>query len=103
VRVAELARIIANRVGVDAGQATRAAALSKCDLLTRMVGEFPELQGVMGRYYAMHHGETAEVAEALDSFYQPRLAAMRSRPARLARCWRWPSGSIRWPAFSPSA
>jgi len=73
VRVAELARIIANRVGVDAGQATRAAALSKCDLLTRMVGEFPELQGVMGRYYAAHDGETAEVAEALDSFYQPRF------------------------------
>jgi glycyl-tRNA synthetase beta chain len=73
VRVAELARIIANRVGADAGQATRAASLSKCDLLTRMVGEFPELQGVMGRYYASHHGETAEVAEALDSYYQPRF------------------------------
>ena len=73
VRVAELARIIANRVGVDAAQATRAAALSKCDLLTRMVGEFPELQGVMGRYYASHHGETAEVAAALDSYYQPRF------------------------------
>ncbi|WNL46138.1 glycine--tRNA ligase subunit beta [Dyella sp. BiH032] len=74
VRVAELARIIANRVGVDAGQATRAAALSKCDLLTRMVGEFPELQGVMGRYYARHHGEAPEVADALDSYYQPRFA-----------------------------
>ncbi|MFC4763409.1 glycine--tRNA ligase subunit beta [Dyella koreensis] len=74
VRVAELARIIANRVGVDAGEATRAAALSKCDLLTRMVGEFPELQGVMGRYYASRHGEAAEVAAALDSYYQPRFA-----------------------------
>jgi glycyl-tRNA synthetase beta chain len=73
VRVAELARIVANRVGVDAALATRAAALSKCDLLTRMVGEFPELQGVMGRYYAAHDGETADVAEALDSFYQPRF------------------------------
>jgi glycyl-tRNA synthetase beta chain len=73
VRVAELARVIANRVGVDAGAATRAASLSKCDLLTRMVGEFPELQGVMGRYYASHHGESAEVAEALDSYYQPRF------------------------------
>jgi len=72
VRVAELARVIANRVGVDAGAATRAASLSKCDLLTRMVGEFPELQGVMGRYYASHHGESAEVAEALDGYYQPR-------------------------------
>jgi glycyl-tRNA synthetase beta chain len=74
VRVAELARIIANRVGVDAALATRAAALSKCDLLTRMVGEFPELQGVMGRYYAGHDGETAQVAEALDSYYRPRFA-----------------------------
>ncbi|MFC5527535.1 glycine--tRNA ligase subunit beta [Rhodanobacter ginsengisoli] len=73
VRVAELARIIANRVGVDAALATRAAALAKCDLLTRMVGEFPELQGVMGRYYARHDGESAEVAEALDSYYQPRF------------------------------
>jgi glycyl-tRNA synthetase beta chain len=74
VRVAELARIVAGRVGVDAGAATRAAALSKCDLLTRMVGEFPELQGVMGRYYAAHHGEAQDVADALDSYYQPRFA-----------------------------
>jgi glycyl-tRNA synthetase beta chain len=74
VRVAELARVIANRVGVDAGQATRAASLAKCDLLTRMVGEFPELQGVMGRYYAQHENEPAEVAQALDSVYQPRFA-----------------------------
>jgi len=73
VRVAELARIIANRLGVDAASATRAASLSKCDLLTRMVGEFPELQGTMGRYYAGHDGESADVAEALDSYYQPRF------------------------------
>jgi len=73
VRVAELARVIANRVGVDAGQATHAAALAKCDLLTRMVGEFPELQGVMGRYYATRQGIVSEVADALDSFYQPRF------------------------------
>ena len=73
VRVAELARVIANRVDVDAGQATHAAALSKCDLLTRMVGEFPELQGVMGRYYASRQGIDANVSDALDSFYQPRF------------------------------
>ena len=73
VRVAELARIVANRVGADAGLATRAASLSKCDLLTRMVGEFPELQGVMGRYYANRHGEPSQVADALDSYYQPRF------------------------------
>src|SRR5690606_2322318 len=74
VRVAELSRVIANRVGVDAGLATRAAALSRCDLMTRMVGEFPELQGVMGRYYASANGEHAEVAQALDEFYAPRYA-----------------------------
>ncbi len=76
VRVAELARVTANRVGVDAGLATRAAALSKCDLMSRMVGEFPELQGVMGRYYASQGGkpESAEVAAALDEFYRPRHA-----------------------------
>lgn len=79
VRVAELARVIANRlrdagVDVDAALATRAASLSKCDLLTRMVGEFPELQGVMGRYYSSAHGENAEVARALDEFYAPRFA-----------------------------
>ena len=74
VRVAELSRVIANRVGADAGLATRAAALSKCDLMTRMVGEFPELQGVMGRYYAQTSGENAEVANALEEFYAPRFA-----------------------------
>jgi glycyl-tRNA synthetase beta chain len=73
LRVAELARVIANRVGVDAAEATRAASLAKCDLLTRMVGEFPELQGVMGCYYARHDGEPEAVAVALDSHYQPRF------------------------------
>jgi len=75
VRVAELARVIANRTGADAALATRAAALGKCDLMTRMVGEFPELQGVMGRYYATANGEDAQVALALDEFYAPRFAS----------------------------
>lgn len=75
LRVAELARVIANRCGVDAALATRAASLCKCDLLTRMVGEFPELQGVMGRYYAQASDENVEVADALDEFYRPRFAA----------------------------
>jgi glycyl-tRNA synthetase beta chain len=66
--------VIANRVGVDAGLATRAAALSKCDLMTRMVGEFPELQGIMGRYYAQASGENPDVAAALDELYAPRFA-----------------------------
>lgn len=75
VRIAELARVIANRVGVDASAATRAAALAKCDLVTRMVGDFPELQGVMGRIYASQGDkpEAPEVAAALDEFYQPRF------------------------------
>jgi glycyl-tRNA synthetase beta chain len=85
VRVAELARIVANRVGADAAQATRAASLSKCDLLTRMVGEFPELQGTMGRYYATHHGETAEIAEALGTYYQPRFAGDAIAPGKLGQ------------------
>jgi glycyl-tRNA synthetase beta chain len=85
VRVAELARVIANRVGVDAALATRAAALSRCDLMTRMVGEFPELQGVMGRYYATANGEHAEVAQALDEFYAPRFAGDGIAQGRLAQ------------------
>lgn len=85
VRVAELARVIANRVGVDAALATRAAALAKCDLMTRMVGEFPELQGVMGRYYATANGEPADVADALDAFYQPRYAGDGVAAGRVGR------------------
>ena len=74
LRVIDLSRVIANRLGVDGALATRAASLSKCDLMTRMVGEFPELQGVMGRYYALANGEPATVADALDEFYRPRFA-----------------------------
>jgi glycyl-tRNA synthetase beta chain len=85
VRVAELARVIGNRLGVDAALATRAAALSKCDLMTRMVGEFPELQGVMGRYYATANGEHAEVAQALDEFYRPRFAGDTIAEGQVAR------------------
>lgn len=85
VRVGELARVIANRVGVDAALATRAAALAKCDLMTRMVGEFPELQGVMGRYYAAANGEAAEVALAVDEFYQPRYAGDRIASRRIGQ------------------
>ena len=51
--------------------------LAKCDLLAQMVFEFPELQGIMGRYYALHDGEPAEVAQALDEQYWPRFAGDR--------------------------
>ena len=90
MRVAELSRVIANRlrdtgVSVDAALATRAAALSKCDLMTRMVGEFPGLQGVMGRYYATAHGENSEVAQALDEFYRPRFAGDAVAKGKIAQ------------------
>ncbi|MEO7072574.1 MAG: glycine--tRNA ligase subunit beta [Rhodanobacter sp.] len=84
-RVAELARIIANRVGVDAGEATHAASLCKCDLMTRMVGEFPSLQGVMGRYYAAHQGESPAVAMALDNYYMPRFGGDAIAPDALGQ------------------
>jgi len=58
----------------DVMQAERAAELSKADLLTAMVGEFPELQGVMGRYYALHDGEQRAVADAIEQHYRPRFA-----------------------------
>ncbi|MEM8571904.1 MAG: glycine--tRNA ligase subunit beta [Pseudomonadota bacterium] len=70
-RIAELARDIAPRVGADLDIAERAALLAKADLSSEMVFEFPELQGVMGRYYAEHAGETAEVALAAAEHYSP--------------------------------
>ncbi len=71
-RLRELARTIAPLVGADPELAGRAAMLAKADLLTGMVGEFPELQGVMGRYYALHDGEPAEVADAIRDHYAPK-------------------------------
>jgi glycyl-tRNA synthetase beta chain len=73
-RVTALAGQIARVAGFDPAAAQRAAELAKCDLLTAMVGEFPELQGVMGRYYARHDGEPEEVAAALAEQYLPRFA-----------------------------
>jgi len=74
VRVAALAAHIAQCIGADPAYTMRAAELAKCDLLSQMVGEFPELQGVMGRYLAQHDGEDAEVAQAIDEQYLPRYA-----------------------------
>jgi glycyl-tRNA synthetase beta chain len=73
-RVAAIAEQIANRMGSDAKLARRAAELSKSDLVTDMVGEFDDLQGVMGRDYALHEGENQEVAEALFEQYLPRFS-----------------------------
>jgi glycyl-tRNA synthetase beta chain len=73
-RIAALAGSIATRLGVPAELTARAALLCKCDLLTAMVGEFPELQGVMGRHYALADGEPVAVAQALREHYLPRGA-----------------------------
>jgi glycyl-tRNA synthetase beta chain len=73
-RVAALAEAIAPQVGVDPQLARRAAALSKNDLQSRVVNEFPELQGIAGRHYAAAAGEPSEIALAIDEAYQPRYA-----------------------------
>ena len=73
-RVAKLAISIAKEIGGDAKLAERAALLAKCDLVTEMVGEFPDLQGIMGRYYARLDGEHDDVAAALDEQYLPRFS-----------------------------
>jgi glycyl-tRNA synthetase beta chain len=75
-RVAFIAHAIGTVLGGNhlAQQAQHAAWLAKCDLLTDMVGEFPELQGTMGRYYALHDGEDAATADAIEDHYKPRFA-----------------------------
>lgn len=76
-RTATLAGRIAGLLGADTELAEQAAQLAKCDLVTAMVGEFPELQGVMGRYYALADGLEPEVAAALEEQYLPRFAGDR--------------------------
>ena len=73
-RMQKLAGEIAQRLHADPAQAQRAAYLAKADLVTDMVGEFPELQGIMGGHYARHDGETAAVAQAVEQHYWPRFA-----------------------------
>jgi glycyl-tRNA synthetase beta chain len=75
-RVCAIAKAIGQQVGGDvlAVQAEQAARLAKTDLLTDMVGEFPELQGIMGGYYARHDGLSSDVAEAIEDHYKPRFA-----------------------------
>ncbi|MDP9607589.1 UNVERIFIED_ORG: glycyl-tRNA synthetase beta chain [Variovorax paradoxus] len=75
-RVMRIARGIAEKLGdaTLAAHATQAAQLAKADLVTDMVGEFPELQGIMGRYYAQHDGLDASVADAIEDHYKPRFA-----------------------------
>ena len=73
-RIAELSGWIAREIGADVNHATRAGLLSKCDLMTNMVFEFTDTQGVMGMHYARHDGEAEDVAVALNEQYQPRFA-----------------------------
>ncbi|SOU08751.1 glycine--tRNA ligase subunit beta [Xanthomonas arboricola] len=73
-RVAKLSEAIAPQVGADPAQARRAAQLAKNDLQSRMVNEFPELQGIAGRHYAKAAGEPSEISLAIDEAYQPRFA-----------------------------
>ena len=92
-RVAALAEAIAPQVGVDPALARRAAELSKADLQSRLVNEFPELQGIAGRHYAMQdaalsdlaHEERVALADAIDQAWQPRFAADAIAPSKLGR------------------
>ncbi|QKJ66633.1 glycine--tRNA ligase subunit beta [Deefgea piscis] len=73
-RLESIAGEIAKLLGADVGKATRAAYLAKADLSTDMVGEFPELQGIMGQYYAVHDAEDTDVAYAIAAHYKPKFA-----------------------------
>lgn len=81
-RVSRLAAGIAGQIGGDPELAQRAGLLSRCDLMTNMVIEFPAMQGVMGRYQAQRDGEKPELAEAMDEFYMPRFSGDRLPQSR---------------------
>lgn len=83
-RLQSIAAHIAKALGADAAAAERAARLAKADLVTEMVGEFPELQGTMGKYYARLDGETEEIAEAIEQHYQPRFAGDKLPESKIA-------------------
>ncbi|MEQ8231971.1 MAG: glycine--tRNA ligase subunit beta, partial [Gammaproteobacteria bacterium] len=85
-RVERLGAQLAAACSADRVQVVRAAALSRCDLLSAMVGEFPELQGTMGRYYASADGEPETVARAVEEFYQPRFAGDAIPASAVGRC-----------------
>ena len=86
LRVSALASQLAPAFGVKPEIAERAALLAKCDLMSRMVGEFPELQGEMGKTYALAQGETSEVAASLDEVYCPRASGAPIAPSALGKC-----------------
>jgi len=84
-RIEALSGWIASQIGADVNHATRAGLLSKCDLMTNMVFEFTDTQGVMGMHYARHDGEAEDVAVALNEQYQPRFAG-DALPSNLVAC-----------------
>lgn len=86
LRVAALARWIAGEIGGDPDLAERAGKLSRCDLMTQMVGEFADMQGIMGRYQALRDGEPQELAQALEEFYLPRFSGDRLPATRTGIC-----------------
>ncbi|MEO8135592.1 MAG: glycine--tRNA ligase subunit beta [Betaproteobacteria bacterium] len=85
-RLQKLSAAIAREIGADPALAQQAAALAKADLVTGMVGEFPELQGIMGRYYALHDGEPAAVADAIEQHYRPKFAGDKLPEGSAAVC-----------------
>ncbi|MCF6264825.1 MAG: glycine--tRNA ligase subunit beta [Xanthomonadales bacterium] len=84
-RMAAISQHIADENGIDQTHAATAAALCKCDLMSEMVGEFPDLQGTMGRYYAQAAGEDNQVADAIEEHYQPRFASDKLPASPLGR------------------
>ncbi|MDZ7653689.1 MAG: glycine--tRNA ligase subunit beta [Burkholderiaceae bacterium] len=85
-RLTGIAVEIGKSVGVDATHVERAARLAKADLRTLMVGEFPELQGIMGTYYARHDNEPADVANAIEEHYRPRFAGDALPTTKVGTC-----------------
>ncbi len=85
-RIARLATYIAGQLNADKEQVTRAAQLCKCDLMTEMVGEFPKLQGIMGRYYALHDKESKRVSEAIEEHYWPRFSGDDLPQTKISQC-----------------
>ena len=101
-RIQALAGWVAGQIGADVNHATRAGLLSKCDLMTNMVFEFTDTQGVMGMHYARHDGEAEDVAVALNEQYQPRYAGDALPQSLVACSWRSPTRWTPWPASSAS-
>ena len=85
-RIAGLADYIAGQLKADRDHVGRAALLCKCDLMTEMVGEFPKLQGIMGRYYALHDKELKGVSEAIEQHYWPRYAGDELPQSKISQC-----------------